>query len=90
MVSFELVVKAGQARAGWLVTSHGVIKTPAFVPVATMASAKVASAGDLKQVGVQDVISNTYHFHLQPGEDTIEKMGGLYFLESLMANGFFI
>ncbi len=78
MMSFRIVAKAGRARAGVLVTPHGTIETPAFVPVGTQATVKGLSAEDLQLVGTQAVIANTYHLHLQPGEDTIEKMGGLH------------
>ena len=78
MISFEITAKAGRARAGVLVTPHGTIETPAFVPVGTQAAVKGLSAEDLQLVGTQAVIANTYHLHLQPGEDTIEKMGGLH------------
>jgi queuine tRNA-ribosyltransferase/7-cyano-7-deazaguanine tRNA-ribosyltransferase len=78
MLGFEIVEKSGQARAGRMVTPHGTIKTPAFVPVGTLAAVKGLSAEDLQQMGTQAIIANTYHIHLQPGEDTIEKMGGLH------------
>jgi queuine tRNA-ribosyltransferase/7-cyano-7-deazaguanine tRNA-ribosyltransferase len=78
MVSFEIGAESDRARAGQLATPHGTIQTPAFVPVGTMASAKVASAEELGQLGVQVIIANTYHLHLQPGEDTIERLGGLH------------
>lgn len=69
--------KQTQARLGELRTTHGVIRTPAFVPVGTLASVKGITPEDLKHLGAQIVLSNTYHLHLRPGEDVIEKMGGL-------------
>jgi queuine tRNA-ribosyltransferase/7-cyano-7-deazaguanine tRNA-ribosyltransferase len=78
MLSFEIIKKADQARAGRLITSHGVVETPAFVPVGTLAAVKCMSVEDLHKIGAQAVIANTYHLHLQPGEDTIADMGGLH------------
>jgi queuine tRNA-ribosyltransferase len=69
--------KKSNARLGELRTPHGVIKTPAFVPVGTLASVKGITPQDLHETGTQIVLSNTYHLHLRPGEDVIEKMGGL-------------
>jgi queuine tRNA-ribosyltransferase/7-cyano-7-deazaguanine tRNA-ribosyltransferase len=78
MFSFELIAKEKQARAGKLVTSHGTIETPSFVAVATQATVKAVSVEDLRKIGTQVIISNTYHLHLQPGEDLIDKLGGLH------------
>ena len=78
MLSFEIDAKSGLARAGRLVTGHGSIRTPAFIPVATQAAVKGLSGEDLRNVGTQAIIANTYHIHLQPGEDIVEKMGGLH------------
>jgi queuine tRNA-ribosyltransferase/7-cyano-7-deazaguanine tRNA-ribosyltransferase len=78
MLSFEVAAKAGRARAGYLTTAHGTVQTPAFVPVGTRAAVKGVSAKDLQRIGNQIIIANTYHLHLQPGEDTIHKMGGLH------------
>lgn len=69
--------KNSNARLGVLQTPHGTIQTPAFVPVGTLASVKAIAPQALKEIGAQIVLSNTYHLHLRPGEDVIEKMGGL-------------
>jgi queuine tRNA-ribosyltransferase len=69
--------KKTNARLGTLVTPHGTIHTPAFVPVGTLASVKGLSPQALKDLDAQIVLANTYHLHLRPGEDVIEKMGGL-------------
>ena len=69
--------KHSNARAGELSTPHGVIKTPNFNPVGTQATVKTLSSKDLEDIGAQIVLSNTYHLHLRPGTDVIEKMGGL-------------
>src|SRR3954469_12195418 len=76
---FKILEKAknSQARLGELHTPHGTIKTPAFVPVGTLASVKGITPQMLHEMGAQIVLSNTYHLHLRPGEDTIAKMGGL-------------
>ncbi|MBW1896547.1 MAG: tRNA guanosine(34) transglycosylase Tgt [Deltaproteobacteria bacterium] len=78
MFSFELLATEGQARAGKLATPHGVIETPSFVAVGTQATPKAISLEDLQKVGTQVVIANAYHLHLQPGEELIDKMGGLH------------
>jgi queuine tRNA-ribosyltransferase len=61
-----------------MTTSHGVIETPAFVPVATQATVRAVSMDDLEQIGTQVIIANAYHLHLMPGEEVIRKMGGLH------------
>ncbi len=77
MFTFTVLAKDNKARLGKLVTPHGEIKTPCWVPVGTQASVKALSPKDLQEIGAQIVLANTYHLHLRPGEDTIEKMGGL-------------
>lgn len=69
--------KKTNARAGLLKTPHGLIHSPMFVPVGTQATVKTLTPNDLKDMGAEIVLSNTYHLHLRPGEDVIEKMGGL-------------
>lgn len=61
-----------------LYTPHGVIETPAFVPVATRAAVQVLSSAELKRIGAQVLITNAYHLHLQPGEEAIRSLGGLH------------
>ena len=75
--SFEILARDQQARAGRLSTPHGVVETPAFVPVATRAAIPGLSAEDLKGIGTQLLITNAYHLHLQPGEEVIRAAGGL-------------
>jgi queuine tRNA-ribosyltransferase len=67
-----------RARLGKLVTSHGVVPTPAFLPVASQGAVKTLTPEELKDIGVTIVLSNTYHLYLQPGIDVIEKFGGLH------------
>lgn len=78
--SFELTDRdpKSQARAGTYQTPHGMIKTPAFVAVGTQGTVKALSPEDLKEVGVQAIIANVYHLHLQPGEDIVTQIGGLH------------
>lgn len=74
---FKFVSKTGSARAGILKTAHGVIKTPAFFPVGTQGSVKALSPRELKEIGIQGLLGNTYHLYLRPGEKVISKFGGL-------------
>lgn len=69
--------KPSQARLAELRTPHGTVKTPAFVPVGTLATVKGISPRALKELGTQIYLANTYHLHLRPGEEVIAKMGGL-------------
>lgn len=79
MTSFKFKINAWdkKSRQGVLLTPRGAIQTPCFIPVGTQASVKALSPQDLKVIGAQIVLANTYHLHLQPGEDTVEKLGGL-------------
>jgi len=78
-ISFAILKKSPgmPMRAGKLVTLHGVVETPAFVPVGTQATVKSLTPEDLEKIGVQILFGNTYHLHLRPGEETVEKLGGL-------------
>ncbi|MFH1186583.1 MAG: tRNA guanosine(34) transglycosylase Tgt [Candidatus Levyibacteriota bacterium] len=77
--SFKIIKKdkKTKARVGKITTPHGTINTPCFTPVGTQATVKALSAEDLKEIGVELLFGNTYHLHLRPGEDVVEKMGGL-------------
>ncbi|NLF27514.1 MAG: tRNA guanosine(34) transglycosylase Tgt, partial [Clostridiales bacterium] len=66
------------ARRGRLHTPHGAIETPVFMPVGTQASVKTMSPDELKDIGTQIILSNTYHLHLRPGESLVERAGGLH------------
>jgi queuine tRNA-ribosyltransferase len=66
------------ARLGKLTTPHGVIDTPAFMPVGTAATVKAQTQADLESLGVQILLSNTYHLYLRPGHELIRDMGGLH------------
>jgi queuine tRNA-ribosyltransferase/7-cyano-7-deazaguanine tRNA-ribosyltransferase len=67
-----------RARCGVLRTPHGDIHTPSFVAVGTQATVKAVGPDDLKKIGIQVLIANTYHLHLRPGEDVIAQLGGLH------------
>jgi len=78
MFSFDILGEDEKARAGNLVTSHGSIKTPSFVSVGTLASVNPLSVEELMNIGTQAIIANAFHLHLQPGEDVINRRGGLH------------
>ncbi len=76
---YKLIKKEGNARRGEFVTVHGTVQTPAFMNVATCAAIKGGlSAEDLKEIGCQVMLSNTYHLHVRPGDDLVRDMGGLH------------
>ncbi len=76
---FELLKKEGKARRGRFHTIHGVIETPVFMNVGTSAAVKGGiSTEDLREIGCQVELSNTYHLHIRPGDDLIYRMGGLH------------
>ncbi len=77
---YELIHPArnSRARTGIIHTAHGDVLTPAFVAVATRASVKAVEPAAIAEIGVQIVISNSYHLHLRPGEETIAELGGLH------------
>ncbi len=79
MIEFSILKKSKQSRArlGVLKTSHGEIETPAFVPVATNATIKALRSDEVLETGTQILISNTYHLHIEPGENAIKNSGGL-------------
>ncbi|MGF1568243.1 MAG: tRNA guanosine(34) transglycosylase Tgt [Nodosilinea sp.] len=67
-----------QARAGTFYTPHGPVQTPRFMPVGTLANVKTVTPDQLAATGAQMVLANTYHLHLQPGEDIVAEAGGLH------------
>ena len=77
---YELIkeCKKTGARAGVLHTPHGKINTPIFMPVGTQATVKTLSPEELKNVGAQIILSNTYHLYLRPGHELVKKAGGLH------------
>ncbi|MBI2351829.1 MAG: tRNA guanosine(34) transglycosylase Tgt, partial [Deltaproteobacteria bacterium] len=75
---FSVLNKDGDARVGNLHTKHGALKTPAFIPVGTQGTVKTISPADLKECGVDIVLSNAYHLYLRPGCEVIKEAGGLH------------
>ena len=76
---FELKKTEGKARRGEFTCAHGTVQTPVFMNVGTQGAIKGAlSAKDLKDIGCQVELSNTYHLHLRPGDDVVRQMGGLH------------
>ena len=76
---FKLIKKYGEARRGTFETVHGTIQTPVFMNVGTIAAIKGAvSSMDLKEIGCQVELSNTYHLHVRPGDKLIKELGGLH------------
>jgi len=79
MENFRIVkkIKGTLGRAGTLVTAHGVIETPAFVTVGTQAAVKALTMEQVRAVGAQVVLGNTYHLYLEPSPELVKKAGGL-------------
>ncbi len=76
---YKLICKDKNAKRGEFRTVHGTIQTPVFMNVGTVAAIKGAvSTMDLKEIGTQVELSNTYHLHVRPGDDVVKKMGGLH------------
>lgn len=78
MTCFTLEATDGCARAGTLQTAHGPVRTPAFMPVGTKATVKSLHPDEVRALGADIILGNTYHLHLRPGEDLIEELGGLH------------
>jgi queuine tRNA-ribosyltransferase len=75
---FNLIQTCTDARAGELITPHGTVPTPVFLPVGSQATVKALTPGEVKDIGYNMVLANAYHLYLRPGIDVIEKMGGLH------------
>lgn len=78
--SYEVEANCSQtkARAGVFQTPHGEVKTPKFMPVGTVGTVKGITPRQLKEMGAEMILGNTYHLHLRPGEDIVAKAGGLH------------
>ncbi|MEE3329180.1 MAG: tRNA guanosine(34) transglycosylase Tgt [Myxococcota bacterium] len=76
--TFEIQDSEETARTGTLRTPHGCVSTPAFMPVATFGAVRGIAASDLQGIGAEILLSNTYHLHERPGEETIAELGGLH------------
>jgi len=77
-VSFEVTATDGAARAGLLRTAHGEVRTPAFMPVGTKASVKTLHPDEVRDLGADILLGNTYHLHFRPGDDVVAELGGLH------------
>jgi queuine tRNA-ribosyltransferase len=75
---FRVEARVGAARAGTLSLPHGVVTTPAFMPVGTQGVVRGLHPDDVRRAGAQIILANTYHLHLRPGEDVVREMGGLH------------
>jgi queuine tRNA-ribosyltransferase len=76
--AFEVTATDGAARAGILRTAHGDVRTPAFMPVGTKGTVKSLDPDELRAVGSQIILGNSYHLHFRPGDDVIAELGGLH------------
>ena len=76
--SFRVANEQGAARRGWFATPHGVVETPAFMPVATQGTIKGLSMDEVSAAGGQMVLSNAYHLYLRPGDTMVRALGGLH------------
>src|SRR5580658_1172974 len=77
-LSFHIDSRSGKARTGRLLTPHGVVETPIFMPVGTVGSVKGVPQDTLEELGAQIILGNTYHLYLRPGVSTVRKLGGLH------------
>jgi queuine tRNA-ribosyltransferase len=78
VLDFEILNSDGQARTGSLLTAHGAIDTPAFMPVGTAATVKAMTPDAVAETGAQCILANTYHLMLRPGPERIARLGGLH------------
>ena len=78
IAAYELLARAGAARRGRLHLPHGVVETPAFMPVGTQGTVKGLTPEDLDRAGAQIVLSNTYHLWVRPGHERVRALGGLH------------
>ena len=77
-MSFRIVGTDGASRTGVLETAHGEIRTPAFMPVGTKATVKSLHPDEVRALGADVILANTYHLHFRPGEHLIEDLGGIH------------
>lgn len=77
-MQFELLGRSGRARRGRLTFDRGSIETPAFMPVGTYGSVKAMTPRDIREIGAEIILGNTFHLFLRPGLEVIEKFGGLH------------
>ncbi len=75
---FEIGARDGAARSGRLITSHGEVATPAFIPLATRGAVRTLDVGDVSEIGFELILGNTFHLFLSPGAERIGELGGLH------------
>src|SRR5712692_4194619 len=75
---FSIASNAGAARLGQINTAHGVVDTPAFMPVGTLGSVKAVPQDVLEELDAQIILGNTYHLYLRPGHELVRSLGGLH------------
>ncbi len=76
--AFDIIATDGSARGGVFRTPHGVVETPAFMPVGTLATVKALDPDELRAMHAQMILANAYHLHLRPGDELVRDMGGLH------------
>jgi queuine tRNA-ribosyltransferase len=77
-MNFKTITTDGNARRGVIETQRGIINTPAFMPVGTLGTVKAMSPDEMKEIGAEIILGNTYHLYLRPGTDVIGTLGGLH------------
>src|SRR5437899_12855665 len=77
-VRIEVLGTDGAARHGRLVTTHGTVETPVFMPVGTQATVKGLTPDQIAATGARILLANTYHLTLRPGDETVAALGGLH------------
>jgi queuine tRNA-ribosyltransferase len=75
---YRLIAQDGEARRGEISTPRGTIRTPAFMPVGTVATVKALTFDQVKEAGADIVLANTYHLMLRPGAERVARLGGLH------------
>ncbi len=76
-MKFRVIAPDGEARAGVIETGRGLIHTPQFIPVGTVGTVKALSPAELREMGAEIILCNTYHLYLRPGEEVIRRLGGV-------------
>src|SRR5881394_649978 len=77
-IRFQIEATSGAGRCGRLITPHGEVQTPVFMPVGTLATVKGVPQDILEELGAEIILANTYHLYLRPGIEQVRKLGGLH------------